>query len=242
MAETAARYAVYFAPPAGSEHDRVGSRWLGRDARSGAALAQPAVPGLEPARLAALTAAPRRYGLHATLKPPFRLHPETDFGQLDAALAALATTLPPVRFRAGLARLDGFVAWRPLEAHGVLSEIAAACVTELDCLRTPAPEEEVARRRRNGLGARQDELLRRWGYPYVLDEFRFHLSLSERLDDEDTPRVLEALARECNGLEEEPLLFDALALFVQAEEGGDFRHVRSYGFDGSTGDPGEEIP
>ena len=61
------RYAIYYLPPAGALAD-FGARWLGWDVRRGAAAVQLDLPGLRDA-----TEAPRKYGFHGTLKPPFRL-------------------------------------------------------------------------------------------------------------------------------------------------------------------------
>ena len=63
--------------------------------------------------------------------------------------------------------------------------MAGACVRDLDEFRAPAGEAELARRRKAGLSARQEALLTQWGYPYVFEEFRFHLTLSGRLPEED---------------------------------------------------------
>ena len=62
-----------------------------------------------------------------------------------------------------------------------LQDLADRCVVEFDEFRRPAGDAELARRRGAGLTPRQDELLLRWGYPYVLEQWRFHLTLTARL-------------------------------------------------------------
>lgn len=150
--KTATRYAVYFAPAAGSDLDRACSSLLGRCARTGRSLASPRLPGIDPDRWTELTAAPRHYGLHATLKPPFFL-------------------------------ADG------VTENELLDALARSCVMELDRFRRPPSSEELDQRRGKGLTTEQDRLLLRWGYPYVLEEFRFHLTLSNTIDD-DAERAL----------------------------------------------------
>jgi hypothetical protein len=86
------RYAIYFTPPADDPLTRLASHWLGRDAHAGADLAQPAVAGLAPDRLPALTGDPARYGFHATMKAPFSLAEGVGEDELVAALAALAAS------------------------------------------------------------------------------------------------------------------------------------------------------
>src|SRR5262245_28649656 len=71
--DPAVRYAIYFAPAAGSPLAQFGALCLGRDVATGEAKAQPRIDGLSPERWQTLTASPRRYGFHATLKAPFHL-------------------------------------------------------------------------------------------------------------------------------------------------------------------------
>ena len=80
------RYALYLAPT--GPWREFGSRWLGRCADTGAAL--PPLPG-QPKAARDWTEAPRHYGLHATLKPPFRLRPGATPGDVDAAARQLAS-------------------------------------------------------------------------------------------------------------------------------------------------------
>jgi putative phosphonate metabolism protein len=187
-----ARYGVYFAPGAGSGLERVCASVLGRCARTGKELAQPVLPGVEPQRLAELTASPRRYGLHGTLKPPFFLaEGMTETGLLDA-VALLAAGRPA--FELPLLRLESrgsFLALTPSAPCPELDALARACVTGLDPFRRPPSAEELARRRAGGLTAGQDRLLERWGYPYVLDEFRFHLTLTDKIHDPDERRTVQ---------------------------------------------------
>ena len=179
-----ARYAIYFAPPEGSELERVCSAILGRCARTGVALKQPAIPGIEPARLAELTASPRHYGLHATLKPPFFLaeqHDETELLE-NAAMIALKTRpfdLPGLE----LARIGSFLALTLTAPCPDLEDLARICVTVPDPMRRPPRPDELARRRAKGLTPNQERLLDLWGYPYVLEEMRFHLTLTGGIHD-----------------------------------------------------------
>lgn len=188
--KTAARYAVYFAPAAGSDLDRACSSLLGRCARTGRSLASPRLPGIDPDRWTELTAAPRHYGLHATLKPPFFLADGVTENELLDALAELAGRsrsflLPPLRLKT----IGSFLALAPSGPCPELDALARSCVMELDRFRRPPSSEELDQRRGKGLTAEQDRLLLRWGYPYVLEEFRFHLTLSNTIDD-DAERAL----------------------------------------------------
>lgn len=166
------RFAVYYAPPPGDFASRA-DLWLSD--------AAPDMPGL-PRAPAELTAAPRRYGFHGTIKAPFRLADGIDPNMLKVDLAALAARMPPVRM-AGLRLeiLKGFLALIPEGDETDLLALGAEVVSRLDPLRAPMTEAEIARRRPDRLTARQRELLARWGYPYVMEEFRFHLTLTDDL-------------------------------------------------------------
>lgn len=229
MAEV--RYAIYFAPPGDSALGRAGSHWLGRDATSGMRLDQPACPGLSPARLAELTASARRYGFHGTLKPPFRLRADRTPEELERAVAALAARQQRFLFTLHLATLAGFFAWLPAEAHDEIGAVAAACVTELDEFRAPPDEAETARRRR-GLDPNKAALLQRWGYPYVLNEFRFHLTLSDAVSGQEAKAMRAALADFTDRHARDAIAFDALCLFVEPAPTADFLLLARYGFDG----------
>jgi hypothetical protein len=201
-----ARYAVYFLPPEGHPLMRSGQEWLRPDRPH--------------------TAEPRRYGFHATLKAPMRLaggrHPD-DF---IAAVAVLAQRhakfeMPPLQ----VAPLGPFLALQPgatLEEGHALSRLAADVVLALDPWRAPPTPAETARRRPEALSERQRALLDRHGYPYVLDEWRFHMTLSDAVQ----PAVLDALSREARSHFEralsQPLWCEDLAVCVQASPDEDF--------------------
>jgi len=215
------RLALYWAPEPDDPLHAAGSSWLGRDATTGAPLPQPALPGLD---IAEITADARGYGLHATLKPPFRLR--HGYGAAREAAAALAARiapfdLPPLI----LADLDGFLALREAAPCPALSALADACVEALDPHRAPPTAAEIARRRPERLSARQRAHLERWGYPYVFEEWRFHLTLTRRLAPEEKGAVLPALAAHLGEAPSAARQVRALSLFVQPAPGAPFTIV-----------------
>ncbi|MDR6854216.1 DUF1045 domain-containing protein [Variovorax guangxiensis] len=221
------RYAVYFAPRVNSPWWLAGSRWLGRCAARGEPIAQAPVPGLSAPELHRLTQAPRRYGWHATLKAPFALAPGVDEAQLRASTRALAAefqpfTLPPLK----VAMLDDFLALVPDgDAHAV-EALAAACVTRLQPLAASLAPAELERRRAAGLTPAEDALLLRWGYPFVLERFRFHLSLTGSLKDAE-PAAIEALKEAArHRFDALPACrVDSVSLFAEPRPGADFMLV-----------------
>jgi Protein of unknown function (DUF1045) len=191
------RLAVYYTPPPGAFAD-FGAGWLGWDVARGAR----AVRTLDVEGADEITATPRRYGFHATLKPPFRLAEGRTEAELRDTLAKVAAATPAIRgARLHLQHLGPFLALVPATDHAPFSMLADAMVRDLDAFRLPPSEAEIARRRASGLTPAEDTYLLRWGYPYVFDAFRFHMTLSGKLDPATAARVEHALA---------PLLADAV--------------------------------
>ena len=229
----AARYAIYYAPPPGSRWWRFGCRWLGRDPISGNALEQFKLPDVTPEELADLTAEPRRYGFHATLKPPFALADGGSADDLYRSAAALARTQRPIELGPLLLQgPGGFLALGPAAEPPGLCGLARACVERLDSLRAPPVAAELARRRAAGLTPCQEELLARWGYPYVMDEWRFHMTLTRNLTEAQSARLSTPLLSRVRRLNAEPLAVDAICVFEQQAQGMPFRLTRRFGFDG----------
>lgn len=223
------RCAVYFVPEVHSDWWQAGSQWLGRCAASGATYAPPDMPGLEPAQWRALTADPRRYGWHATLKAPFTLANGQSLAALRSAMQALASQwpafdLPPLR----VSDHGGFLALRPQGDVTQLNAMAAACVQQLHPLAQPLPDAELARRRQAPLTPEQDRLLLAWGYPWVLDHFQFHLSLTGPLGT-SPPEVKAALFQAAQArFETLPVCrFGQMALFIEPRRGADFELVET---------------
>jgi putative phosphonate metabolism protein len=231
------RYAIYYAPAPDGALGRFGRSWLGYDAETGTPVAQPALDGIAAQRLAEITAEPRRYGFHATLKPPFSLAPGRTGTGLATALAAFAgrqeaVLAPPL----ALAAISGFWALVPSLPCPPLARLAAACVRHFDPFRAPPAADEQARRRQAGLSPAQEALLTEWGYPYVMDEFRFHLTLTERLAADEASRIGAILSERVAPLCGAPLPIDALALFHQPRRGENFRLVCRYRLADTTGE------
>lgn len=211
------RYAIYAAPE-GALWDW-GSQWLGWDARLGMMRLHPDVEGL-PRPVAEITATPRKYGLHATVKPPFRLAEGTAASDLHWAVSAQALRLSPVPVPGlRLHRIGGFLALVPDGDEGTLRTLAAQVVDSLDAFRAPPTPEDIARRNPDRLTERQRNYLNRWGYPYVMEEFFFHITLTGDLPADEGAAVEAALAPVLAPLLPRPYIVDSLCLFGEGAEG-----------------------
>lgn len=226
------RLAIYYTPEAGSDLARLGAEWLGRDALTGAPVEQaaPVLPGCR--AMANLTEAPRRYGLHATLKPPMRLAPGYFADDLLEQMAVWAMRRAPVDAGAmRIAALGSFLALVPVEQGAALDALAADLVRDFDHFRALPADGELARRRLHGLSPRQESLLADWGYPYVMEEFRFHITLTDRLDAHERAPVETAAAAHFAPVLAVPLRIGAVAVFGEDAQGA-FHLVRSFPLQG----------
>ncbi|MEM9853686.1 MAG: DUF1045 domain-containing protein [Pseudomonadota bacterium] len=184
MQEDFTRFAIYYTAHRTSLAE-AGAAWLGWDIHKAAAAPLPE------ARENAV-ATPRKYGFHATIKPPFRLADGKSLAELRQSARALCAA--QARFEESaleVSELGRFLALVP-RAPDPWAQMAAALVAGLEAFRAPASEAELAKRRKSGLNARQDALLLRWGYPFVMEEFRFHMTLSGRLEADERARMAQA--------------------------------------------------
>lgn len=218
------RHAVYYAPDPGDPLHALASSWLGRDAVTGEACA---TPGLLPEEEhASLVEAPARYGFHATLKAPFRLADGVTPDALSDAVHGLAGQVGPVRLPVvSLSRLGNFFALVPAIALDDLQGLAARVVADLDHLRAPLDAADLERRRHSALTGRQAANLKRWGYPYVMDEFRFHMTLTGPVPRERAAAVEAALTEHFEPVIGRSLVVDRLCVFVEPGPGEDFTMV-----------------
>ena len=217
------RYAVFYAPPRDAELWAFGSSVVGYDAESGDTLPSPDGLPCSPSEWRALTGEPRRYGFHGTLKAPFSLaEGSTEENLLTAARAFAsgreALDLPRLR----VSVMGGFVALVPASPSNALDDLAAECVRVFDALRAALAPADRERRLAAGLSERQIRYLDRWGYPYVFEDFRFHMTLAGPLPEELREPVRAALQCRFEALDQD-LRVDAITLFRQRDRAAPFR-------------------
>ena len=225
---TEARYAIYYTPAADSALGRFGDAWFSAEK-------SPDIDGFDQQMLRRLTASARHYGFHATLKPPFALAADATAEALarnvaDFAADHTAFEAPPLR----PAALLSFVALMPVEPCAALNRLADECVTAFDPYRAAPSEAELDRRRATGLSARQEELLRSWGYPYVFEEFRFHMTLAGPTDRDQSEKLLTGLEELTRPFRAKPLVVDAVSLVAQTRPDQPFRLLRRFPLTGTS--------
>ncbi|MBA2397129.1 MAG: DUF1045 domain-containing protein [Bradyrhizobium sp.] len=220
------RYAIYYAPAPASDLDRFGAELLGYDAFAGQDLLFPDGVIAAAPDWRELSGDPRKYGFHATLRAPFSLaQGRTEAGLLAACAAFAATPRTIPRFRPVVGSISGFIAVIPAEPPPELLKLAADCVSEFDFLRAPLTEADRARRNPSRLTPTQREHLDRWGYPYVMKEFRFHMTLTGRLGSERREPILAMLRNRFASIGLQTLAIDRIAVFRQENAASRFRVV-----------------
>jgi putative phosphonate metabolism protein len=220
------RYAIYYASAPGSDLDRFGAQLLGYDAFSGEELPFPDGIAQD---WRELTKDPRKYGFHATLKAPLSLAPGRTQAELIAACETFAGTPRPLPvIKPVVGSISGFIAVVPSEPSAGLERLAADCTREFDQFRAPLTSEDRERRNPSALTPRQREYLDRWGYPYVMEEFRFHMTLTGRLDAVRREPILAMLRGRFSKIGLTMLAIDRIALFRQDDAHARFRIVNHW--------------
>jgi putative phosphonate metabolism protein len=232
MSEQGPRYAIYYAPDVDDPLWRFGCGCIGYDAETGMDCPVPPSPTLAQEDWLAHTKEPRRYGFHATLKAPFHLAVGTAERDLIEGLVQFAADrkafcLQDLDVRA----IGSFVALTPLNPDLDLQDLARDCVTHFDRFRAPLSESDMARRLASPLTPRQKELLQTWGYPYVMEQFRFHMTLTSSLPDIVRAGMFAELGqRYRDEVRRMDLLVDGIALFRQDARDSRFRIIQRFSF------------
>jgi putative phosphonate metabolism protein len=226
------RYAIYFVPPADSMLYRFGAGLLGYDALSGATL--PFSDGIE-AQIDGwkeITVDPRKYGFHATLKAPMSLVDGRNEAELMATVKkfarahrAIPTITPVVR------AIGSFIAIVPEAPSPALQTLVDDCVTAFDSFRAPLTMEDRRRRNVLALTERQIAYLDRWGYPYVFEEYRFHMTLTGSIDSQRRASVLDVLQNRFCKLDLQQVAIDHVALLRQSDEQSAFNVMSNFPLD-----------
>ncbi len=216
------RYAIYFIPEKNSILYRLGSALLGYDIYAGKSVEKPSIALPSGISAQELVAGVQHYGLHATVVAPFFLN-ETSEKELVHSVNYFCQSNQPVIFpRVKVHLHQGFMAVCPAEtenteqtAYTPMQALAAKAVRFFYPLRKAPSDAEINSRLGAGLSTRQMEYLKRWNYPYVFEEYSFHITLTGMVNENDVPCLNTVLY---NYLEEalaEPLIIDRLCICRQ---------------------------
>ena len=187
------RCAIYFIPPREHPLCALAGAWLRRDPYTGATLSGP-IGTMDEDWPIALTAAPRRYGFHATMKAPFRIAEPWTIEDVAASLDDFTLSAAPFELDLQVNQIGEFFAYVPMRPSPELSALADNVVTAFDPFRAPLTDADLARRHLDSLTPEQRDNVMIWGYPYVFDQFRFHMTLTGSVPSTDTEKVKQALS------------------------------------------------
>lgn len=217
------RFALYYAPSTTSLLWERAQIWLGAepDGTDG--------PALSAGERLPLVRSARRYGFHATIKAPMALRAGQSRDSLMDAVDRFAAVTAPVEIGPLVIKpLKGFLALVPEVQGSALTGFAQSVVEAFDGFRAPMAAEDRERRLRSGLSARQTELLDQFGYPYVAEEFRFHMTLTDRLEDSVIGTVQAAAEDWFAPALKAPFSLDQLVIFGEAAPGAPFARQESF--------------
>ena len=223
------RFALYYAPDTESPLWRLAVHWLGRDPAA-SAIESPDLPGIDTGYRLRVSESARRYGFHATIKAPMVLAPCRERRDLAAALDGFgARTASTAIGRLVLTFIDGFLALVPAHQSAELTSAAAEVVGEFEPFRAPlAPADRERRIRSGSLTSRQVDLLDAYGYPHVMEEFRFHMTLTDRLPENERDAVMRAATAWFAPALDEDVVFDRIALYREPVAGAPFARVADF--------------
>ncbi len=217
------RYAIYHTPDLDDPLSVAASNWLGRDAFGGPATIPELPSGWTVERHTELVREARRYGFHATLKAPFTLAGNATEQELNDAFAELKPATGPIVIPSLVLRqIDGFFALVPEQPSDALNEFAGLIVREFDRFRAPLTQSDIERRNPEKLTESQRRQLERWGYPYVFEEFFFHMTLTGRVYGKESGEVRSLLEKHFSAFLGKPHTVSNIAIFVEPAPGWDF--------------------
>ncbi|MEL7393585.1 MAG: DUF1045 domain-containing protein [Pseudomonadota bacterium] len=223
---SSARYAIYYAPPADDPLWALGSEWLGRDAYTGENLTRPDYPNFAIGDMDRLTSSPAHYGFHATMKAPFELKAgETEATLLDR-LEAFSRSQSAFDVDLAVKPLGQFLALQLTSNVEAMRALHEACVKDFDHFRAPITQSDIERRRKANLSSEQDARLLEWGYPYIFDEFRWHMTLSSRIVSDNTrDKMLSLLTEHFSCVIAKPHKVDGIAVYRQVDRCAPFNII-----------------
>ena len=228
------RYAIYYAPIENPELDLFGKCWLGWDPYKGEETTKSDLSKLPSfKKFSSLVLTPKQYGFHGTIKAPFKLKNEYTYNDLENKVREISKQIHSFYFdQLIIKKLGNFIGLIPTNNLKV-NAVSNKFVEELDYLRDELSENEIKKRKPHKLTSNQKQMLFKWGYPYVFDEFKFHLTLTSKLNVVEIDDVLRSLQNILKQVNLNKISFNNICIFGQKSD-EKFYFVQRFNFNNLT--------
>ncbi len=228
------RYAIYYVPSENSELDLFGKCWLGWDPYKGEETTKSDLSKLPSfKKFSSLVLTPKQYGFHGTIKAPFKLKNEYTYNDLENKVREISKQIHSFYFdQLIIEKLGNFIGLIPTNNLKV-NAVSNKFVEELDYLRDELSESEIKKRKPHKLTSNQKQMLFKWGYPYVFDEFKFHLTLTSKLNVVEIDDVFRSLQNILKQVNLNKISFNNICIFGQKSD-EKFYFVQRFNFNNLT--------
>jgi len=179
------RVAIYFLPKKNSSLENFGKNLLGRDINKKKKISLTRRQKYFINRgftyfdeLKDYCEQPAKYGFHATLKAPFRLKRNVktkNFYDVISHIAAQHSRFKIKGLKIAYSKKFTFITSR--KPNKLLINLENDLVKHLDTFRAELNKTEIKKRIPDSLTFKQNKYLKEWGYPFVFDQFKFHMTL-----------------------------------------------------------------
>ena len=179
------RVAIYFLPKKNSSLENFGKNLLGRDINKKRKISLTRRQKYFINRgftyfdeLKDYCEQPAKYGFHATLKAPFRLKRNVktkNFYDVISHIAAQHSRFKIKGLKIVYSKKFTFITSR--KPNKLLINLENDLVKHLDTFRAELNKTEIKKRIPDSLTFKQNKYLKEWGYPFVFDQFKFHMTL-----------------------------------------------------------------
>lgn len=221
------RYAIYYAPPKESNLEEFGRYWFGWDPLNAKLINNKqrinylngfGIKNLKNIDKNVLIA--KKYGFHGTLIPPFKLNKNYSTNLLFKKTEDIAKKFKKFKFyKFKLKKINNFYAFVQNKKNNNINKLSNRLVRELFKFRSPLTKKEIDRRNPSKLSKLQLNILHKWGYPYLMSEFNFHMTLASEVTGNKLYFELKKIEKNKEIILNEINNFDKIYIFGENQKG-----------------------
>ena len=179
------RVAIYFLPKKNSSLENFGKNLLGRDINKKKKISLTRRQKYFINRgftyfdeLKDYCEEPAKYGFHATLKAPFRLKRNVKTKNFYDVISHIAAQHSRFKIKGlKIVYSKKFTLITSRKPNKLLINLENDLVKHLDTFRAELNKTDIKKRIPDSLTIKQNKYLKEWGYPFVFDQFKFHMTL-----------------------------------------------------------------